>query len=68
VSDRDAVKRMMRGFVVAESRQRELLRAEGPRPEQAVEEAIAATAALAEEGRWPAPRDPVSQRAVEKVR
>jgi len=59
---------MMRGFGAAATRQRELMRAEGPRPEQAVAEAIAAAEALAEEGRWPAPRDPVSQRAVEQVR
>lgn len=53
---------------MAAARQRELLRAEGPRPEQAVAEAIAAAEALADEGKWPAPRDPVSERAVEEVR
>lgn len=68
VSEGDAVKRMLRGFSAAATRQREFLRAEGPRPEQAVAEALAAAAALAEEGRWPAPRDPVSELAVEQVR
>jgi hypothetical protein len=59
---------MIRGFRAAAVREREVLRAEGPRPEQAVAEAIAAAAALAEEGKWPAPRDQVSERAVEQVR
>jgi hypothetical protein len=68
VSEQDAIKRMLRGFGAAAARQRELVRAEGPRPEQAVAEAIAAAAALAEEGKWPAPRDPVSERAAERVR
>jgi IS5 family transposase len=44
------------------------LRAEGPRPEQAVAEAISATVALAAQGKWPGPRDAVAERAVEKVR
>jgi len=68
VSEKDAVKRMLRGFGAAQVRQRELLRVEGPRPEQAVAEAIAAADALAAEGKWPGPRDPVSERAVEGVR
>lgn len=59
---------MLRGFRAAAARQRELLAAEGPRPEQAVAEAIAASAALAATGAWPGPRDAVSERAVEKVR
>jgi hypothetical protein len=68
VSEKDAVMRMLRGYRAAGVRQRELLRAEGPRPEQAVAEAIAAAAALAAEGKWPGPRDPVSEHAVERVR
>ena len=60
--------RMRRGQQAAVARQRELLRAEGPHPEQAVAEALAAAAALAAEGKWPGPRDPVSERAVEEVR
>jgi hypothetical protein len=59
---------MRAGQGAAAARQRELLRAEGPRPEQAVREAIAASQALAAEGKWPAPRDPVSERGVEEVR
>ena len=59
---------MLRGQRAARDRARELMRAEGPRPEQAVAEAIAAAAALASEGKFPGPRDPVSERAVEAVR
>jgi len=59
---------MLRGFRAAGARKLELMRAEGPRPAQAVAEAIAASAALAAQGHWPGPRDPVSDRAVERVR
>lgn len=68
VSEKDAVGRMLRGFRAAATRQCELRRAEGPSPEQAVAEAIAAAAALSAAGKWPAPRDSVSERAVERVR
>jgi hypothetical protein len=68
VTDDNPIRRMRRGQQAAAARQRELLRAEGPRPEQAVVEALAAAAALAAEGKWPAPRDPVSERGVEEVR
>jgi hypothetical protein len=44
------------------------MRAEGPQVEQAVAEAISAAEALEAEGKWPGPRDPVSERAVERVR
>jgi hypothetical protein len=37
-------------------------------PEQAVAEALSAADALARQGKWPAPRDPASERAVEQVR
>ena len=67
MASEDPIARMRRGHRAAE-RQRELLRAEGPRPEQAVAEALAAAAALAAQGKWPAPRDPVSERAVDGVR
>lgn len=66
--DEDPIVRMRRGQQAAAARQRELMRAEGPRPEQAVAEALAATAALAAAGKWPGPRDSVSERAVEEVR
>ena len=59
---------MLSGFRAAAARQKELQRVEGPQPEQAVAEAIAAAEALAAEGKWPAPRDPVNERAVEGVR
>lgn len=62
------IARMIRGHRAAGERRRELLKAEGPRPEQAVAEALAAAAALAREGKWPAPRDPVTERAIERVR
>lgn len=68
MSEKEAVVRMLRGFRAAEARQRELLREEGPQPEQAVAEAIAASAALAAAGSWPGPRDAVSERGVERVR
>jgi hypothetical protein len=64
----DPIARMLRGHRAAGERQRQLLRAEGPRPEQAVAEAQSAAAALAARGKWPAPRDPASERAVERVR
>jgi hypothetical protein len=68
VSEKDAVKRMLSGFRAAAVRQQELRKDEGPRPQQAVAEAIAAAAALATQHKWPAPRDPVNERAVEGVR
>lgn len=68
VSRNNAITRMRRGQQVAAARQRELTSKEGPDPEQAVAEALSAAAALAREGKWPAPRDPVSERAVEEVR
>lgn len=68
VRDDDPILRMRRGQRAAAERQRELLRVEGPRPRQAVAEALAAAAALAAEGKWPGPRDPVSERAIEEVR
>ncbi|MEO7330557.1 MAG: hypothetical protein ABI193_18425 [Minicystis sp.] len=66
--DDNPILRMLRGQRAAAARARELMRAEGPRPEQAVAEALAGAAALAVEGKWPAPRDPVSERGVEEVR
>lgn len=59
---------MRRGHQAAAARERERMREEGPQPEQAVAEALAALAALAAMGQWPDPRDPVSERAVEEVR
>ncbi len=64
----NAIQRMRRGHEAAAIRQRELLRATGPRPDQAVAEALASVAALAAEGRWPAPRDDASEAVVREVR
>lgn len=66
--EREALRRWRRGQVAAAQRQNELSYLEGPRPEQAVAESLAALNALAEMGLWPAPRDPVSERQVEAVR
>jgi hypothetical protein len=63
-----ALRRWRAGQQAAARRQRELLRAEGPRPDRAVAEALAALEALEAMGLWPGPRDPVSERAVERVR
>jgi hypothetical protein len=64
----DPIARMVRGFRAAELRQRELRRVEGANPAQAVAEAISTAAALSAQGKWPAPRDPAAERAVEEVR
>lgn len=68
MSQDNPIRRMLRGQEAAAARRRELMRAEGPRPEQAIAEALSALSALAEEGKWPGPRDPVSERGVEAVR
>jgi hypothetical protein len=61
------VARMRRGHAAAAARARALARAEGPQPARAVAEALAAIAALASMGSWPAPRDPATERSVEEV-
>lgn len=65
---KEAIQRMRRGQALAAERRRDLARDEGPRSEQAVAEALAAAAALARGGVWPAPRDPVSEAQVAAVR
>ena len=67
-TERAKVRRWRAGQLAAAARQRELMRATGPDPEQAVAESIAALNALAAMGRWPGPRDPVSEAAVRRVR
>ena len=62
------VNRWRRGHEAAAARQRELMRAEGPRPAQAIAEAMAALDTLHAMGQWPGPRDPVSERAISEVR
>ena len=63
-----AVRRWRRGQMLAAERSRELTAREGPRPAQAVAEALSAVAALDTMGIWPGPRDPVSEAAVLQVR
>jgi hypothetical protein len=48
--------------------QHSLQAAEGPRPARAVAQSLSALSALKTMGRWPGPRDPVSERAIEEVR
>jgi hypothetical protein len=63
-----AVQRWKHGQLAAAQRQRDLMRAEGPDPQQAVAEALDALDALESAGLWPGPRDAVSERAVIAVR
>lgn len=63
-----AVRRWRRGQELAATRSREVAAREGPRPEQAVAEALSALNALQTMGMWPGPRDPVSEAAVLEVR
>lgn len=63
-----AVRRWKRGQELAAARSRDLAAQEGPRPEQAVAEALSALSALAKMGMWPGPRDPASEMAVLEVR
>ena len=64
----NAVKRMRRGHTAAALQAQQVARAEGPQPARAVAEALSALDALSASGRWPGPRDPVSERGVEEVR
>ena len=63
-----AIRRWRRGQESAAVRQRLLLREEGARPDQAIAEALDALDALHDMGTWPGPRDPVSERAIGRVR
>jgi hypothetical protein len=67
-SQKQAVQRWLAGQRAAARVQRTLQAAEGPRPAHAVAQSLSALSALEAMGRWPAPRDPVSERAVEEVR
>lgn len=68
MDERANIRKLRRGQQAAAARKLELARAEGPRPEQAVAEALDALDALAEMDLWPGPRDEVSERAVQEVR
>ncbi len=66
--ERAAVQRWLAGQRASAEAQRALQAAEGPRPARAVAHAEAALAALETMGRWPGPRDAVSERAIDEVR
>ena len=68
LDERALVLRWRQGQSAAAEKQRELMRAEGPNPAQAVAEALDALDALDEAGLWPGPRDAVSERGVLEVR
>lgn len=64
----ESVQRWRRGQFAAAQKQRELSAREGPKPMQAIAEALAALTALEAMGQWPAPRDPGAELAVDRVR
>jgi hypothetical protein len=68
MDERARIAKFRAGQKAAAARKLELARAEGPRPEQAIAEALDARDALAEMDLWPDPRDAVSERAVREVR
>ena len=63
-----SIRRWLAGQRASEQMQHVLKAAEGPRPARAVAHALSALAALEAMGRWPGPRDPISERAVAEVR
>jgi hypothetical protein len=63
-----AVRRWLAGQRASARMQRTLQSAEGPRPARAVAQSLSALSALETMGRWPGPRDVVSERAIEEVR
>ena len=66
--ERAVVKRWLAGQRASERMQRTLQAIEGPRPARAVAQSLSALSALETMGRWPGPRDPVSEHAIEEVR
>ncbi|HEY2407554.1 MAG TPA: hypothetical protein VGI10_16210 [Polyangiaceae bacterium] len=68
MSERAHVRRWLRGMRASANLQRALSASEGPKPARAVAHSLSALGALEEMGRWPAPRDAVSERAIEEVR
>ena len=65
---RRAVRRFLAGQLAVAERQRDLMRREGPRPQQAVAELFSLVNLLDETGAWPGPRDPVAERDIRTVR
>ena len=66
--ERAAVRRWLTGMRASAVAQQALQSAEGPRPGRAVLQSLSALSALSAMGRWPGPRDAVSERAVDEVR
>ena len=63
-----AVQRWLAGQRASARLQRTLQAVEGPQPERAVAQSLSALSALEVMGRWPGPRDVVSERAIQEVR
>jgi len=66
--ERAAVRRWLTGLRASATAQHALQSAEGPRPARAVLQSLSALSALSAMGRWPGPRDSVSEQAVNEVR
>jgi len=66
--ERAAVRRWLTGQRASAIAQRALQSAEGPQPARAVRQSLSALSALSTMGRWPGPRDAVSEQAVDEVR
>jgi hypothetical protein len=66
--NRGNVRRFLAGHRAAAARAAQARAAEGPRPERAIRESLAALNALAEMGLWPGPRDARREDAVGRVR
>jgi hypothetical protein len=63
-----SIRRWLAGQRATQRLQHALRVAEGPQPARAVAHSLSALSALETMGRWPGPRDPVSERAVDEVR
>jgi len=65
---RGDVRRFLAGHRAAAARAAQTRATEGPRPERATRESLAALNALAEMGLWPGPRDAPRESAAGQVR
>jgi hypothetical protein len=63
-----SIRRWRAGHRAAARLQRLQLVREGAKPAQAIAESLAALNALEAMGLWPSPRDPVTERSIERVR
>jgi hypothetical protein len=68
LSERERIRRWLRGQHVAEEVQHRLRAEEGPNPARAVAHCLSALAALEAMGRWPAPPDAVAEQQIAVVR